>query len=342
MQDRHLNFLALWIAACLFTWTPAIGQEADKFDWRSDWELEAGLNMEIDAKGFSYPTQFAFVPNPGSGPKDPLYYVVELKGQVKVVTNDRTVSVFASDFLPNPQGEAFVPTGAAGLCLDPVNGYIFATYAYLDDTNIYRNGIARFSTHPGQFGMKAENTERFHTLFKNEVAAGGHTIGPCQIKDGLLYVTVGYGQGNSSSLDIHQTNGKILRMTLDFKPVPENPFYEDDGNDTAADYVWAYGFRNPFGLKFVGDRLFATENGGSIDRFNEIFEGESYLADGTDWSIGARAAQVFSPSLGIVHLSYIPPDNTLFPEKYRDSFCRRHGRWPRGRWSEHRWEKSGP
>ena len=291
-----------------------------EFDWRQDWELAEGFTLEIDSQDYNLPSAIVFVPNPGPEPGAPLYFVTELKGKVKVVTNDRTVHTFAEDFIPNPQGESFLAFGAAGICLDAKRGYVFVTFAFLDDTSVYRNGIARFSAQPVIFGHTAQATTLFLDLFKDEVSASSHQIGPCQVKDDLLYVTVGYGDDRSQSQNLHTTLGSVIRMTTDFKPVAENPFYEDDGNDTAIDYIWAYGFRNPFGLRFVGDRLFVTENGGSIDRFNEIEQGENYLWDGTDWSIGARAVQVFAPSLGLVNLDYLAESNDLFPERFRGQF----------------------
>ena len=151
----------------------------ETFDWRGDWELADGLTMEIDTEGYSFPTQTAFVPNPGAEPADPLYFVVELKGNIKAVAQDRSVHDFAMNFLPNPQGETFIQAGSAGICLDPVNGYVFATFAYLDDTRTYRNGIVRFATEPGRFGLKAGEATYFLDLFKDELSATAHQIGPC-------------------------------------------------------------------------------------------------------------------------------------------------------------------
>jgi hypothetical protein len=106
----------------------------EKFDWRSDWSLKENFDISIDTEGYRFPTAIAFVPNPGNGPKDPLYFVTELRGKVKVVTNDRTVYTFAEDFftfkpleeLPSQSGES----GLAGICLDPENGYLFVTFVY--------------------------------------------------------------------------------------------------------------------------------------------------------------------------------------------------------------------
>ena len=66
-------------------------------------------------------------------------------------------------------------------------------------------------------------------------------------------------------------------MTLDGKPVSTNPFYLDEDIGKARNFVWAMGLRNPFGLKLVGDRMFVTDNGISIDRFLEVRKGANYL-----------------------------------------------------------------
>ena len=101
------------------------------------------------------PTAIAFVPSPGPGPKDPRYFVTELRGRVRVVTNDRSVHTFAEGFfdfrpekeLPALEGES----GLAGICLDPARGHVFVTFAYHDSTRTIRNGIVRFETNPRTF-----------------------------------------------------------------------------------------------------------------------------------------------------------------------------------------------
>src|SRR3990167_2892341 len=119
----------------------------ENHDWRNDWGLREDFDIAIDTEGYHFPVSIAFVPEPGSGPKDPLYFVTELRGRVKVVTNDRSVYTFAEDFinftppkeLPNSSGE----NGLTGICLDPENGYVFVTFVYQDENNILRNNIAR-------------------------------------------------------------------------------------------------------------------------------------------------------------------------------------------------------
>ena len=109
-------------------------------DWREDYAIADGFRIQRDSTGYHLPTAVAFVPEPGPGPKDPLYFVTELRGTLKVVTNDRTVMTFAEGFqhlvpekeLPDHLGEI----GMAGICLEPEHGYIFVSYAYADQDGI--------------------------------------------------------------------------------------------------------------------------------------------------------------------------------------------------------------
>ena len=117
--------------------------------WKSNWAVEPGFAITIDARGFRFPTSIAFIPNPGDSPKDPLYFVTELRGKIKVVTNDRSVFTFAEDFftLRPKKGETRVieqEIGMAGICLVPEKGFLFVTFSYHDSNDILRNNIVRF------------------------------------------------------------------------------------------------------------------------------------------------------------------------------------------------------
>jgi glucose/arabinose dehydrogenase len=292
----------------------------------SDWELPRGFSLKIDVEGFDYPTAVAFVPHPGSDPKSPLYFVTEIRGRIKVVTNDRTVYTFAEnpfvfrpkEELPSIEAEA----GTAGILLDPEHGYVFVSGAYHDARKVLRNNIVRFQTTPGVFGLKAEGPPlAFTDIFKEDISRLTHQIGAMLLHQGALFVGVADGGQHLKGASLDSTLGKVLRMSLDGKPLPDNPFYEDQEVTNPKNYVWAYGMRNPFGICMANGRLFTSENGIAIDRFYEIHRGQNIGWDGTDWSIGTNAPIVFgSNTVSPVHSTWLAADNPVFPEEYRARF----------------------
>lgn len=289
-----------------------------------EWAVRDYFKISVDAEGFQFPSAIAFVPNPGDGPDDPLYFVTELRGRVKVVTNDRTVHTFAEDFFklkPEEELPAFSgETGLAGICLDPENGYVFVTFAYQDENNILRNNMVRFEAEPGTFSLKQKSTVHFTEVFVDEQTTPSHQIGPCQVYDGTVFVSVGDGHSFLKSQEVDSLLGKVIRMTVDGKPAKDNPFYVDDDIKKPRNYVWAYGLRNPFSLKVVDGRVFVGDNGLSSDRFLEVRKGVNYLWNGSNWSTGLNADFAINPSVGPVQLDYYPEDLEIFPEEYRGKF----------------------
>ena len=303
---------------------PVQADQTEEFDWRADWAVPEGFALQIDTEGYQFPTAIAFVPEPGPDPKDPLYFVTELRGQVKVVTNDRSIYTFAENFfqlqpeqeLPEVEGE----TGLAGICLAPDQGYVFLTFAYQDSDGVLRNNVVRFESKPHTYSLKPTAQLAFTELFAGYESAISHQIGSCQVTNDFLYVSVGDGRQTKESQNVDSLLGKVLRLTLEGQPVPDNPFYDAGDDQKAADFVWSYGLRNPFGLKAVDDRLFVADNGSDIDRLLEARAGENYLWDGTDWSIGARADLTLSPDVGPAQLEFNEPNSTALPDEYGQSF----------------------
>ncbi|HET7601240.1 MAG TPA: PQQ-dependent sugar dehydrogenase [Gemmatimonadales bacterium] len=296
----------------------AQGQAAD---WRSEWAMAEGFSLRRDATGFRFPTAIAFVPRPGRAPGDPLYFVTELQGTIRVVTNDRSVHLFATvpggppsrDTLPAQEAEV----GLAGICLEPARGYVFATYTHRDSAGVLRNAVVRYETTPGRFGLAPRAEMVLRTPLIRDVSAASHQIGPCQASGNALFVSVGDGEQPAKTRELGSTLGKILRMGFDGRPLPDNPFAAR-GADGPAAYVWARGLRNPFGLRLLGGRLIVADNGVGIDRFLEVERGRDYLWDGSDRSIGAAAAQVISPSPGVVQLDYCTASG--LPPSWRNRF----------------------
>lgn len=317
---RLLPLLALVAGASALL----VPQRAPAAKVGADWALPDGFALEIDTEGYELPTVIAFVPEPAAGPKSPLYFVSELRGAIKVVARDRTVSVFADVEIPDPPSRypnISAQNGAAGMCLDPVNGYVFATYSAFGPDGKLRNAIVRFQSKPGSFGLRSTGRLDVRRIFAGYPTAANHQIGGCVVRGDSLFVGVGDGAGASRAGGLDSPLGKILRMTLDGRPYPGNPFASGDAPVAAArSYVWAYGLRNPFGLIDVGGQLFATHNGNAIDSFLRIDRGADYGWNGSDSTIAANAEAVISPGVGPVHLAYYAGRDRLFPREWDGTF----------------------
>lgn len=317
---RYTLCLLFWVVLGVANSTPA----APGKDWRDEWDVPDGFSMSIDTEGFNFPSAIAFVPNPGPDPKSPLYFVTEMRGKVKVVTRDRSVFTFAEvpfdmtpvKELPDLEGEA----GMAAIALDPSHGYVFVSLAYYDTNHVLRNAMVRFDSKPATFDLKATNTTPFTSVFRNDISILTHQAGAMVIEGDTLFVGIGDGGQHYRTQNLDSTLGKILRMSLDGQPLPDNPFFEDADSGNPRNYIWALGLRNPFGLARVNGRMFVSENGLMIDRFLEVHQGENCGWNGTDWSIGMNAPMVIGPAVCPVQIAWLPPENTVFPPEYRSKF----------------------
>ena len=74
----------------------------------------------------------------------------------------------------------------------------------------------------------------------------------------------------------------------------------------------------PLGSRPSVTKVFATQNGNSIDSFLAVTRGQNYGWDGTDRTIATNAEAVFVPAIAPVHVAYY--DGELFPAEYRGSF----------------------
>jgi glucose/arabinose dehydrogenase len=91
-------------------------------------------------------------------------------------------------------------------------------------------------------------------------------VGP----DGFLYMTTGDAGRRTLAQDLESVAGKVLRLTLDGRPAPDNPF---------GSAIYSYGHRNPQGLVFhpTTGVLYSAEHGPSDnDEVNAIRIGGNY------------------------------------------------------------------
>jgi glucose/arabinose dehydrogenase len=154
----------------------------------------------------------------------------------------------------DPGGEA----GLLGLVASKDERTIFAYYTAADD-----NRIVSMSWDGQRLG---EPKVILSGIPKGGRHDGGRmALGP----DGYLYVSTGETGDSSLAQDKSSLGGKILRLTLDGKPAPGNPFDNE---------IYSYGHRNVEGLAFDDKgRLWASEFGEQTwDELNLITKGGNY------------------------------------------------------------------
>lgn len=182
-------------------------------------------------------------------------YLTERPGRVVRVVNGQSEVV--ADFTESTQtgGEG----GLLGLAFHPDDPDTAFTYQTYDSGGSRRNRIVRHDTANG---------------WTREVVLDGipgaviHDGGRLFVHDGALYATTGDATASQDAQNPQVLNGKVLRLTLDGQPHPDNPF----GNA-----VFTYGHRNPEGLAVRDGVLYAIEHGPSEnDEINRLETGANY------------------------------------------------------------------
>jgi glucose/arabinose dehydrogenase/PKD repeat protein len=275
--------------------------------------FQPGFEVEVVATGFQLPVNIAFLPSPGPNPTDPYYYVTELYGNIKVVTRGGTISNYASNLLNFDPTGAFPGSGEQGLsgiAIDPVSGDVFAGMLYDSSppSGPHFPKVVRFhSTDGGRtaatqttiLDMTGEEQGQSHFI-------SNFSIGP----DSKLYVHMGDGFTSTTALDLNSFRGKILRLNLDGSAPNDNPFYNAADGINARDYVFAYGFRNPFGgtWRASDGKHYEVENGLSAnDRFAKVLSGVSYGWNGDDATMTTHAIYNWTPTVAPVNIAFIQP-----------------------------------
>jgi glucose/arabinose dehydrogenase len=157
----------------------------------------------------------------------------------------------------SPAGEG----GLLGVAVSPsfaADHWVFLYYSAASDNRIVR------------FRYRGAGIEGIQTLVtgipRGQIHNGGRlAFGP----DRMLYASTGETDRGELAQDRSSLGGKILRMTLDGRPAPGNPF---------GSLVWTYGHRNVQGLAWDSrGRMFATEFGQDrFDEINRIEKGHNY------------------------------------------------------------------
>lgn len=284
------------------------------------WGAREGYVVETFATDLQLPVNIAMVPEPGPHPSDPVMYVTELYGTVKVISRDGTVRDFATELLNfNPTGNfpGSGEKGLAGIVVEPETGDVLVSAVYKEGEEFHPKVIRLLSD---EHGLEAVGEETVIDM-KETNQGPSHQISKLTLwPDGSLIVHNADGfEGYEDAPDTSSFLGKILRMNLDGEPLESNPFYTDDAKDTAADYVWTKGVRNPFGggLRLSDETYWQVENGPSIDRLARVVKGEDYGWP-ADPNMTHRASYRWVPAHAPVNIEFVEPGRfggSDFPEE---------------------------
>lgn len=133
-----------------------------------------------------------------------------------------------------------------------------------------------------------------------------------------LFLSSGERQKFTPAQAMDTNLGKILHLTLDGKPMPDNPFAAQ-GGVTAE--IWTFGHRNPLGLQFdAAGQLWDLEHGpAGGDELNLVVPGRNYgwplVSDGDHYDGRAIPRNATRPDLERPAISWNPviaPGDFLF------------------------------
>lgn len=222
----------------------------------------------------------------------------ERPGRVRIIDNKGILNsnpvVVINDV--RHQGEG----GLLGITIHPdfsSNHFVYLYYTYSNINNNTLNRVVRFEFE----GNKLQNQK---IIVNGIPGASNHNGGRIKFgPDGFLYITTGDAQEPSLSQNKNSLAGKILRMTDEGKPAPDNSF---------SNSVFSFGHRNPQGLAWDKDgKLWATEHGQSaLDELNIIEKGKNY-----GWPIISGNQMQNSMESAIIHSNsdtWAPSGTTYF------------------------------
>lgn len=269
--------------------------------------VRAGYEIDVVATGLRMPVNVAFVPNPSSAPGAPKFYVTELYGNIKVVTNSGVVGTYASGVINYTPSGAFPGSGEQGLTgivVEPQTGDLLVGHLWRTGGQNFPR-VTRYSSNNG--GLTASSSQVVLDM-QGEPQGQSHLISCLELVGQHLYVHMGDGFDASTALDMQSFRGKILRLNLDGSPVTTNPFY-NGAPFTSRDYVYCLGIRNAFGgsRREADGFRYAVENGPSTDRLTKLVAGRNFGWNGQNGTMTQFALHNWVPSSGPVNIAFVQP-----------------------------------
>ena len=168
-------------------------------------------------------------------------------------------------------------------------------YIYYTFSENY-NGLMTTSLARGIYQNKT--VSEIETLFsaKTDSDKKRHFGSRLLFKDNTIFMTIGDRGKRDYAQDLGFHNGKILRLTMEGKPAPGNPFENTQG---ALPEIWSLGHRNPQGIDLdpVTGEIYSIEFGPrGGDELNIIKKSANY-----GWPIITYGKEYWGPSIGTTH-----------------------------------------
>jgi glucose/arabinose dehydrogenase len=291
-----MKLVKMALAAALLATATSASAQVNLGDKKPEASLPFAMTQ---VASFSLPWRLAFLP-------DGRMLITEKVGPVWLVTQDgkKTPVANAPKVLWKGQG------GMLGVFVSPhyaQDHYVYLTYSEPGDPGGSSLALARAKL---TLGKDSASLDGLQVIWRDgERGEGGQFGGQIAFApDGKsLFLTVGERQRFTPAQDPNQPLGKLLHLTLDGKPAPDNPnagktgapsvpvidpprdteaaktapvvrTYAFPGPNLTPAETWASGLRTPYGLAFAPDgRLWEVEHGPrGGDELNLMEKGKNY------------------------------------------------------------------
>jgi len=230
------------------------------------------LKVETVNTSLQSPWGLAFLP-------DGRMLVTEKSGVLKLLTASGQTQASVSGV---PAVNAANQGGLLDVVIDPAfatNARIYLSFSESDAANPSLSGTAVVRA---RLDLSANQLREVNVIYRQlpKVNSSGH-FGSRLVFDrsGYLFVTLGDRQTRAQrgfAQDLTRGNGKVVRITTEGKPAPDNPSFSAPG---ALSGLWSYGHRNAQGaaLHPRTGALWASEHGPQGgDEINLVLAGRNY------------------------------------------------------------------
>lgn len=194
-------------------------------------------------------------------------FVSEKTGGVRIVKNG---TLLAQPFL-TVTTITDSEKGLKGIAFDPAFATNRFVYVYYTDATTALNKVSRFTASATNPDVADPSSE---VVLVSGIGSGiYHSGGALHFgPDGKLYISTGDASYAPDAQNLHNLNGKILRINANGTVPADNPFIGQSG---VRPEIWAYGFRNPFTFAFdsTTKRMFINDVGNST--WEELDEGKA-------------------------------------------------------------------